>query len=442
MPSGLVAVALLVWSLGAAYGQNAEVLATNIPPVPASLETGQSETTKSGYRTVTPFGGPKSVGAQLHKDDKRKRPLIPYEGFDRALNPYYDFKAKLREKIGLSYGLDYNALFQGATETLGEDLAASGALRFFGHWELVGRESGSTGTFGYKVENRHRLGTDIAPQALGPEMGYAGLTAVPFSDAGWMLSNFFWQQELFNKRLAFALGIVDTTDYVDVYGLVNPWTDFNNLAFGNNPTIPFPSQGLGVAVRGNITTNLYVLAGFADANGDPTNPLEGFDTFFKTGDYFKHVEVGWVPSYKRGFEDNIHVTAWQTDARDEAGIPGGWGMAFSASHLFADRWLPFARFGWSDGGGGAFVEGAASVGAGYYLREKMDLLGLGLNWSRPSHKTYGAGLDDQYTIELFYRLQLLEHLALTPDVQVLVNPAQHPDADVIGVFGVRARLAF
>ena len=88
------------------------------------------------------------------------------------------------------------------------------------------------------------------------------------------------------------------------------------------------------------------------------------------------------------------------------------------------------------------MEGSVSIGTGYYLREKGDLLGLGLNWGRPSHKTYGPGLRDQYTVELFYRLQLLEHLALTPDVQVLVNPATNPGADVVGVFGLRARLAF
>jgi porin len=442
MPLGFAVVALLVGSSGAAHGQDAASLATNAAPAAASLEAGQTDATHSGHQPGTHFGGPNSVGAQLKHDGRLKGPLFPFKGFDDLMKPYYDFKSNLQKKTGLNYGMDYNVLFQGATESPGESSAASGALRFFGHWELIGRESGNTGVLGYKVENRHRLGTDIAPQALGSEIGYAGLSAVPFSDAGWMLSNFYWQQELLNKRFGLILGIVDTTDYVDTYGLVNPWTDFNNLAFGTDPTIPAPNQGLGVAVGGAITTNLYVMAGFADGNGDPTNPLEGFDTFFTVGEYFKHVEVGWITSTKRKYEDNIHVTAWQTDARDDAGVPSGWGVALSASHLFADRWLPFARFGFSDGGGGAPLEDSISIGTGYYLRDKSDMLGLGLNWGRPSHKNYGSGLADQYTIELFYRLQLLEHLAITPDVQLLINPALNPDADVVGVFGLRARLAF
>lgn len=69
-------------------------------------------------------------------------------------------------------------------------------------------------------------------------------------------------------------------------------------------------------------------------------------------------------------------------------------------------------------------------------------LPLGLHWGEPSERTFGPGLSDQYTFELFYRLQLLERLAITPDIQVLVDPALNPDTEVAAVFGLRARLAF
>jgi carbohydrate-selective porin OprB len=35
---------------------------------------------------------------------------------------------------------------------------------------------------------------------------------VPFSDAGWLLTNLFWHQSFFENRVAFVAGIVDTTD--------------------------------------------------------------------------------------------------------------------------------------------------------------------------------------------------------------------------------------
>ncbi|MHC4161148.1 MAG: carbohydrate porin [Planctomycetota bacterium] len=53
-----------------------------------------------------------------------------------------------------------------------------------------------------------------------------------------------------------------------------------------------------------------------------------------------------------------------------------------------------------------------------------------------------AGPRDQYTAELFYRLQLAQHLQLTPDVQALIHPALNPGTDLIWVFGVRVRLTF
>lgn len=51
-------------------------------------------------------------------------------------------------------------------------------------------------------------------------------------------------------------------------------------------------------------------------------------------------------------------------------------------------------------------------------------------------------LHDQYTAELFYRLYLTKSLAITPDVQLIIDPALNPDEDVIGVFGLRVRLTF
>jgi porin len=39
-------------------------------------------------------------------------------------------------------------------------------------------------------------------------------------------------------------------------------------------------------------------------------------------------------------------------------------------------------------------------------------------------------------------VQLFDRLAITPDVQVIKNPAANPDEDLIWIAGLRARLAF
>ena len=69
-------------------------------------------------------------------------------------------------------------------------------------------------------------------------------------------------------------------------------------------------------------------------------------------------------------------------------------------------------------------------------------LGFGLNWGEVNESTYGRGLRDQYTAELYYRIQFWEDLAIAPDVQYIRNPALNPAANALWVFGLRARLAF
>lgn len=71
----------------------------------------------------------------------------------------------------------------------------------------------------------------------------------------------------------------------------------------------------------------------------------------------------------------------------------------------------------------------------------QDLLGFAFNWGRPNPDTFGSGLRDQYTFELFYRLQVANQLAITPDVQLIVHPALNPSVRTAWVFGARVRLA-
>jgi len=413
--------------------------------LPASVQSSETkkgldaaEAPEQGNGSALGIGGPASVPGQLDKDREAKGAVSLRPDL---LERYFGFKKRVEDMHGFSFGFDYNALFQAATDSLGEDTAAGGVLRAFGQWSLVNRDSENTGTLVYKVENRHRLGTDIAPKDLGDEVGYAGLTAVTFSDADWILTNLYWSQHFVKNRVGFVAGVVDTTDYVDVYGLVNPWADFNNYAFTTNPTIPAPDQGLGAAVRVMPTENIYIIGGIADANGDPTDPGDSVNSFFSDAEFFTHIEVGWITSWDRRFSDNIHLTAWHADERKQAGVSDGWGLAFSFSRLFADTWEPFFRAGYSEDGG-ALWECSISAGIGYHPGKKSDILGVGLNWSRPSEDTFGPGLDDQYTAEVYYRFQLLKVLSITPDVQVLLNPALNPDEDVIFVFGLRGRISF
>jgi porin len=410
-------------------------------PAWAGEEPARVPVSAPAQETPAGFGGPASVGAQLRSDEASKASLFRPQTIPSALRSYVAFKDRLRDEHGLSYGMDYNLLYQHADQSLGEQNAAGGVLRLFGTWTLFDQASARPGSIEFKVENRHRLGTEVAPASLAGQIGYAGLTAVPFSDAGTILTNLYWHQSFLDNRLAYIVGIVDVTDYVGVYGLVNPWTDFINLAFSTDPTTPAPDQGFGAAVRWNPAEHYYVLAGLADANGNPRDPVDSVDGFFSDGEYFKHIEVGWFGSWESRFEDNIHLTYWRADERAAAGVPDGWGLQVSVSRKLDERWLPFLRIGYADGGG-APLERSVGTGFAYYPADGDSVFGLGINWGRANRASFGAATDDQYTLEAYYRFQLFERLAITPDLQLILQPAMNPKQDLIWIAELRARLTF
>ena len=237
-------------------------------------------------------------------------------------------------------------------------------------------------------------------------------------------------------------GFLDVTDFVDAYALASPWTGFMNFAFSTgSATIGLPNDAtLGIAVGGFITDNLYSIANLSDANADPTDPFEGFDTFFDENDYFKSLEFGWTTAPERFWHDNVHATFWQTDGSDQFAVPDGWGVSFSAIHLVDNKWMPFLRGGYAQDGG-SLLQKSVSAGFSYQEVPNGNLLGVGLNWGQPNEDGFGTGLDDQYGLEVFYRLQLGQHIALTPDLQIIANPALNPSQDVLAIIGLRARIS-
>ena len=327
-----------------------------------------------------------------------------------------------------------------ANGDLAEDSAGSGMVRFYGAWDLVGRGTGHSGAIIYKVENRHKH-TLVPPGSFSLESGYVGLIEPPFSDQRWRLTNLYWRQRLNEGRVSFVAGWVDATDYVDVFALASPWLHFGNFVFSTGgASIPVPNEGLGVGGAAYLSDNLYVIGGFADSNSNPHRPGDGFDTFFKVHEYFKHFEIGWTTSRERNFLDNTHVTVWHADERKAALVPGGWGTNFSFTHYVGDKWLPFLRAGYAKDGG-SLLEKTVSAGIGYQYVPGGSLLGVGVNWGRPNKSTFQPGLRDQQATEVFYRIQLSQEFALTPSLQWLNNPSLAPERDSTWVFGLRARLA-
>jgi len=301
----------------------------------------------------------------------------------------------------------------------------------------------------FLVEQTHGHTNTLPNSFLSDSLGYAGISNIPYNDEGWRLNTLYWDQKLQDGRYELVAGYLDISDYVDVYPLTSPWTDFFNYTFSIGAgALDLTNDGsLGLAAGAWLTDSVYGMAGLVDQNSDATDPLDGFDTFFNDREYFKHVEIGWTgASQEAYFLDNVHLTLWQSDERESIGVEDGWGGVFSFNRTIGDKWLAFARAGWAEDGG-SLLERSISIGGGYTPGGMATLgsgsqLGFGVNWGQPNDALFGADLDDQYAAEVYFRWQVADEIAITPSVQLLIDPALNPDDDQIWVAGLRARLAF
>ena len=367
--------------------------------------------------------------------DREANPL--YES--KLLAPIHDWKNEVAERTGLNWSLDYSTLFMSVNNSPGEDSASGGMVRFFGYWDLLNRGGPNKGSLNWKVENRHSY-TDIPPSGLGFESGYVGLFEPPFSDQQTRLTNLYWKQYVAEGTWAFVAGFLDATDFVDVYLMASPWTGFNNFVFSTgSAAMDLPNDAtLGIAAGGMVAEKVYIQAGIADANSDPTEPFEGFDSVANESDFFKWIEVGFTPKQDKLYFDNVHITFWHIDERAN-GTPDGWGLNASWQQWINNKWLPFIRGGYAEDSG-SLLKKSVTVGVGYQPVPMRGVIGFGFNWGQPNETSFGD-VDDQYTSELFWRYQLTKELAVTPSIQYIKDPALNPDKDSLWAFGLRIRVA-
>jgi len=366
--------------------------------------------------------GPSSVSGQLRSDREAQRVVGPQR-----------LKERLRSRYGLALGVDYNLLAQQISQSPGQSDGIGGVARAYGRWDLVGRDRDpDVGALVFKVEYRHSIGTESPPNEILSTAGVAGISGPTFSAAGGVLTNLYWTQAFADDRVACVAGVVDLTDYLDVYALVNPWTDFNNLAFSTSPTIQLPNQGLGAAARWSITSQAYMLGGLSDANADPHH-LGDFVSSFAGGEYFKHLEFGLVGSWATRMTHNVHVLLWQVDDRKEAGVEGGWGATFSWSTELDNGLVPFLRGGYSDSGG-ILVDRSISAGVGYKISERDSFFGFGANWGRAPDVDH-----NQYQLETYYRTYITRGLSVVPSLQYIRNPAYEPEEANLWLLALRLR---
>jgi hypothetical protein len=192
--------------------------------------------------------------------------------------------------------------------------------------------------------------------------------------------------------------------------------------------------GSGGLVRVNLPQNPYLMFGAGDSSMNSAKlPWQTLDN----DSWYQVLELGVSPDIPSLGKGNYRVTPWHNHLFGE----DGFGIAFNIDQELGRKdIIAFFRFGYGDQDVTpvkTFVSGGVGFEAPF--GRKRDLVAIGAAWSDPSS---GVGSRDETLLELFYRFHLAKAISLTPDLQLVVDPANNSDDDVVVVGGIRLLLEF
>jgi porin len=401
--------------------------------------TDSQQQTKSGG-TYPPdlLDGSLSALGDLEEDYSETTSRVP-----SGLEKWFDWKRKLQKHYGFGFSASWGVLWQNYTNSaIAQPNAVGSKVTINLSYDLFKHNEPDAFSVDMAVEDRRPLGTDLPPLQAGIGAGSLVPTAATWGQFDIGVTQLYVRQSLFENHFQYTIGKIFAPNYVDAYPFFDDNRQFLSQQFSISPTIQSPLRGFGgVAAWFPTGSGLYLKGGMFTSDSNDTGST--ITDFFSKNEHFYFLEGGLsglagkgVPIQARGPTDanNLHITGWYRDATNVS--PRSYGFAFNANYMVGERFMWFLRGGWSKD---FIANGAISGGFGWRPpKERSDLLGVGFGWTNPS----SSALRAQYTTEGFYRLQLVQNLALTPDVELVANPTLNPRVNKIWVFSLRARIVF
>ena len=345
---------------------------------------------------------------------------------------------------------------------------------------LLGREGGSIFML---AEGSWPKAEGVGPGSVGSFFGVNG-------DAGGEramdVTELWYQQDVWGDALQVRAGKVDLTSGFACSGMPSSFdgnlyandenTQFLNGALVNNPTIPFPDNGLGVMAQWQPVGCTYVAAGVQDGQADARET--GLGTAFHDEDWFFYIaeagvvvgqdrRAGALPgTYRVGLwldgqekqrygsgrlkRDDVgwYVSCEQMvwcEPSDEGGTgaSGGGGEQAEDEAESGEGLAVFGRYGWADeevNELGKFW----SVGVSYkglVPGRDDDVMAFGVAQGIFSDKADEFREDAETACELYYRAVVMGSVALSPSVQYIASPGGQGTSDAV-VVGARLEMIF
>jgi porin len=368
------------------------------------------------------------------------------------LSPYVQDGKYWLSGLGLRYSFYQSFTMVNLTD------AASGAsalqyytASFVGKWAVA--ESTQAGTAGWlSTEVNIQQGLSPASRTQSPQ-GNLGSIANPLAtvygpNGGW-ISELAWQQSLMHGELVVVGGLVDESNYLDANNYANnSQGQFMNSALVNSMVLPLPFNNLGLNVQWQPTDTWFVQFG-TGANNQPPGGSPFTSLGLSNWSYL--LELGLTPKDVFGLgPGNYRLQPFvaTVGGQTQTGVGLNVGQQLGKDSPFA--W--FGRFG--VGGNQVTLDGArCQIATGFAMQAPLKYLGLcpklrndyfgaGFIWSQPSAVMEPAAHANEYGFETTYVLQLTHMASIQPDLQVICNPADNPNAGCSVIFQLQLNLTW
>jgi porin len=370
--------------------------------------------------------------------------------------PWFGFKDKVYEKIGLKFGFSYQMLFQSASHVAPEaafDTALGHWTGFMIKWALLKKDTDFEGNLVFSMFDRRVLGNNAAPSNFGIADVGGITTNVEFTTWSFEIENLYWEQRLRlgKNQLMVRIGNQVVTTLLNPFRYKDSRVSFTTGPFAFHPTVPYPTFGFGTGFKWwpDQDSGLYIAGSLNDMNGDPN--LQGFDwSTVERGEFFYGLEVGY--DWKRSEDDfdHVHLLVFYADERstrspDTLPNKAGGGFRVLAEKQW-DRWVGFASytFNTAEGGGvaGSLSEHTATAGVAY--RNPFNVRGeaaVGLLYMNPIEEIFDQDVRDQWGVEAYWRISLTKNIWITPGIQLVFDPALNLEDDFSFIPHVKFRVA-
>ncbi|QDU32401.1 Carbohydrate-selective porin, OprB family [Poriferisphaera corsica] len=368
-------------------------------------------------------------------------PLLIDTPVPEIRNPWEDFKFMFLEDYRVRSNIYDTIFFQQASEVMGggpKDQTFN-RLDVGLIWEVLAHRPETYPFIGNGwVEFLLRSGVNIDHTSrffnLSEESGVLSPVNSLFQQNNVSWNIISYTQSLFKDEVFFTVGRIHPNQYIALLTVANDESlQFLNLAFDGGSVIPqigTYAPALAIQVLPNDWFSFHGVV----VNNDGGPGVTGLNTL-GNGNYTFMADLIFKPNIKGVGRGRWHLIAWQSEVEDNA----AGGVSTIIEQHFGGGIVAFFRYGY---GNHAVAPAKQQVAAGVTILGAMnrigDMFGAAVAWTDPS----SADERQETVFEVFYRVQITNYMQITPDFQVVFNPADNPTSDPLYFWGIRLRTQF